>query len=187
MGLFDTIHLSEPLRLAECDKPVTEIQTKAFGSAMRDFFVGSVLDESPVLIGVVEESIWCEPREEGGEGKLHPVYLAIWHRILAGVYLDPSEAEERVKSVDRLDLIGWLDEAQRESRRWRRRYHRLFSDVKEWNERRKETKAPADSKERRFLFHRLPDEIMQAPDPLAEILDAHRERESEDAEDGWLW
>jgi len=78
MGLFDTIHLSEPLRLAECDGPVTEIQTKEFGSAMRDYFVGSVLDESPVLIGVVEESIWCEPREEGGEGKLHPVYLAIW-------------------------------------------------------------------------------------------------------------
>jgi len=187
MGLFDTVHLSEPIRLAECDKLVTEIQTKEFGNAMRDYFIGSVLDQSPVLIGVVEESVWCEPREEGGEGKLHPVYFAIWHRILAGVYLDSSEAEERLHTVDRLDLIAWMDQAQRESRQWQRRYHRLFSDVKEWQERRDEPKEPADSKKRRFLFHRLPDEIMQAPDPLAAILASHKKQETEDVGDGWLW
>ena len=186
MGLFDTIHLSEPLHLAGCDQPVTEIQTKEFGNTMRDYFIGSVLDQSAVLTGVVEGSVWCETGGTGGEGQLHPVYFAVRHRILAGVYLDPSAAEERLKTVDRLDLIGWLDEAQRESRRWKQRYHRLFSDVEEWHERSQEPEESTDSKKARLLFHRLPDEILQAPDPLAAILASHRKQESEDVGAGWL-
>lgn len=172
---------------------VTELQTKEFGSAMRDYTVGSVLCESPVLIGVVEESIWIASREKGEAGTLHPVYLAIWHRILAGVYFDPDEAEARLKAIDRLDLIAWLDQAQRDARRWQRRYHALFADVKEWTERRVETETearieaePEQTKRYRSLFHHLPDDILKAPDPLAAILEMHREKESEKDGDGWL-
>jgi len=188
MGLFDTVHLSNPLRLPESDRPVTHFQTKEFGSAMRDFTIGSVLNESPVLIGVVKDSVWCEPREKGGKGTSHPVYIAVWHRILAGVYLDPAEAEARLRSVDRLDLIAWLDEAQRAARRWRRRYRSLFADVDEWRERQAEDGTEAEEEKRfRFRFHRLSDDILKAPDPLAALLESHRQSESEDDGDSWLW
>ncbi len=97
MGLFDTVHLSEPLELPGCEEPVIEIQTKHFGSVMAHYTVGSILSQSPVLIGVLEETVWWKGETEGEEGTLVPVYFAIWHRILAGVYLDTKEAEERLR------------------------------------------------------------------------------------------
>jgi hypothetical protein len=106
MGLFDTIHFSPPLQVPGWEAPVSETQTKLFGSRMAKYTVGSLLPETPVLIGVVEESLWCAPKEEGDSGQFHPVYFVIWHRILAGVYLDLAEAEARLRTVDRLDLIA---------------------------------------------------------------------------------
>jgi len=52
--------------------------------------------------------------------------------------------------MDRLDSISWLDEAQRSSRHWKERFYRL-----------------------RAMF-RLPDEILNSPDPVAAILESHR-------------
>lgn len=184
MGLFDTVHLPEPLRLPGCDEPVTEVQTKVFGNLMEDYVVGSVIQHSPVLIGVVEETIWCRPKLQGTQGTTHPVYFTIWHGILAGVYLDRAEAEARLRTVDRADLIAWLDEAQKKSRAWRGRYRSLFADVREWQERQQDTEEKAENeKSFRRLLRRLPDEIIQTPDPLAAILDLHRKKEDEPEDD----
>ncbi|MCC5840727.1 MAG: hypothetical protein JJT96_11430 [Opitutales bacterium] len=184
MGLFDTIHFKEPLQVPGWKQPVTGMQTKHFGSFMQDYTVGSLLPESPVLIGVVEDALWCAPEEKGGEGRTHPVYFAIWHRILAGVYLDAGQAEERLRTVDRLDLITWLDQAQRQTRVWKNRYHRLYADVREWHERQTEAEPP-DERAAAFrrLRHRLPEEILHAPDPLKAILEKHAKQE-ETAGDG---
>ena len=189
MGLFDTVHFPEPLEVPGCDELVTEVQTKQFGNLMQNYRVGSFLQESPVLIGVVEDSIWCKPKVEGEKGTTHPVYFAIWHRILAGVYLDSSRAEDRVRTVDRLDLITWLDEAQRKTLSWQRRYHGLFRDVAEWQERQHESQEEGNEKDSlRRIWRRLPDEVLQSSDPLAAILALHREKEKEpDDKIGLFW
>lgn len=187
MGLYDTVHLEKPLSVPGWDETVDSIQTKGFGNSMQDYVVGSVLHESPVLIGIVEETIWCAPKNEGEDGKTHPVYFAIWHRILAGVYLDPSEAEARLTTVDRLDLIAWLDQAQRTSWRWRRRYYKLFADVRELQERQQERETEGEEKKLRRFLRRLPDEVMRAPDPLAAILESHREKEEKPGDEGGLF
>ena len=62
-----------------------------------------------------------------------PVYLIVWHSLLAGVEQDFANAEARLAAVDRLDLIAWLDEAQRDAACWSRNYHNLFSDVSRWH------------------------------------------------------
>ncbi len=174
MGMFDTVHLSEPLKIPGCKERVTEIQTKIFGNYLMEYSMGSVLEESPVLIGVVEERVWCDSDEGSGEHRFHPVYFAIWHRILAGVFLDPEAAEARLGTVDRLDLITWLDQAQRRARTWKERYAELYSDVTKWHRHLNEPEK-TDTQFESILWG-LSEEILAAPDPLAAILEEHRHK-----------
>ena len=97
---------------------------------------------------------------------------------------DLSRAETRLATVDRLDLIGWLDEAQRNENRWRQRFYELLGDVRQWSEHlvRQQNPEPAPDGEtagqaqRRDVFARLwrlSEEILSAPDPLAAIIEKH--------------
>ena len=138
MGMFDTIRLSEALQVPGLPEPVTEIQTKKFGRLLLEYTIGSVLQDSPVLYGLVEESIWCPPQGDEEKGTNYPVYLVVWHNILAGVFLDAKEAEKRLHTVDRLDLIRWLDEAQRTTYLWKRLYWKFYADISEWHQRQNE-------------------------------------------------
>ncbi|NBB81227.1 MAG: hypothetical protein GVY36_17615 [Verrucomicrobia bacterium] len=188
MGLFDTIRFSPALQVPGWKEPVREMQTKLFGSAMQEYRVGSLLPESPALIGVVEDSLWLAPKKAGAPGQTRAVYFVIWHRILAGVYLDAEAAEERLRRVDRLDLITWLDEAQRAAEHWKRRHNRLFTDVSAWHKHLKraeegtEEENPWDR-----ISWRLPEEILAAADPLAAILETHRKDDTEAEMDTGAW
>ena len=100
---------------------------------------------------------------------------------------DLAQAEARLAAVDRLDLIGWLDEAQRVTSRWRRHYHDLHHDVQLWHEHltraaAPEPEAPGETAARRRAFQRifdLPPEILTAPDPLAAILARNKHADGE--------
>ena len=187
MGMFDTIHFAPPIEVPGWNQSVSEAQTKLFGSLMQDYTLGSLLPETPVLTGVVEDFLWCAPEEKGESGETHPVYFAIWHRILAGAYLTAEEAEERLRTVDRLDLITWLDQAQRGQRRWMGRYRSLFADVRAWQAQQAKAEsddASEDTPLTRLWMHRLPEEILEAPDPLAAILEMHSKKEDDSEDDG---
>ena len=195
MGMFDTIHLKTPLICPVCGAEVRSLQTKEFDCLMVHLKIGSVLSGSAVMTGIVKDSLWCEAcykaRRESAEKVAPPpeppVYLVIWHSVLAGVEQDLARAEARLAAVDRLDLIGWLDEAQREAARWRRHYYGLFNDVQRWHEHLARTAAPepevaGENAERRRAFQRLfdlPQEILTAPDPLAAILAANKHPDDE--------
>jgi hypothetical protein len=99
--------------------------------------------------------------------------------------------------VDRLDLIGWLDEAQREANQWNRRFYGLFNDVRRWDEHLVRQKDPEPvpegetvaQTERRKAFARLwglPEEILSAPDPLAAILEKNTPDLAESPQDS-IW
>lgn len=78
-------------------------------------------------------------------------------------------------SLDRLDLVEWLDLAQREAGEWRRKYHALRQDLDRWHEFHKRAQEPpANENKARSDFRDLfaPDEeIRNAEDPLAAILE----------------
>jgi len=185
MGMFDTIHVKKPLVCPDCGTEIFSLQTKHFDNCLAELTIGSVLSGSPVWIGILKETIWCDVcRKAGRQVAESPVYLVIWHSLLAGVEQDLAKAEARLASVDRLDLIGWLDEAQREAERWSRNYHKLFSDVSSWHEhltRPPEPEPTGTEAERMRAFRRLfslPEEILTAPDPLAAILEANKHEPS---------
>ena len=191
MGMFDTIHLKTPLICPTCGAEIRTLQTKEFGSVMAQFKIGSVLRDCPVLTGIVKETLWCDACHSAKREQTNPpVYLVIWHSILAAVEQDPAKAEARLTAVDRLDLIAWLDEAQRETTRLRRHYYDLLRDVERWNEHLARLAAPeseptGELAEKRRAFQRLfdlPEEILTAPDPLAAIL-ARNKHADEEADD----
>ena len=180
MGMFDTIHFKTPLKCPTCGAKCTSTQTKAFDCVLAEYRVGSLLSGSAVLSGIIKESAWCDGCRKAGNHSEWDIYLVVWHSILAGVEEDLGRAEARLASVDRLDLIGWLDEAQRESARWCRGYYKLFSDITRWHEHlaQKNEPDPADENaEKRRAFRSLfglPEEILNSPDPLAAIIAANK-------------
>jgi len=191
--MFDTIHVKTPLLCPTCGAAHHDFQTKEFGSSMADYRVGSVLNWSPVVTGILKERLWCSTCYEAGRPTDESVlYVVIWHSVLAGVEQDLGKAEARLAAVDRLDLIGWLDEAQREAMQWQRRYHGLFHDVRRWHEHLRRASMPPPENESdgaperhpalRRLFA-LPDEILDAPDPLGAFLAKHDRAEAEESQD----
>jgi hypothetical protein len=191
VGMFDTIHLAEPLVCPECGAEARSLQTKEFGAVMEHYRIGSVVSNGPVHTGIVKERLWCSACHDAGCPGESPVWLVIWHTVLAGVEQELAKAEARLAAVDRLDLIGWLDEAQRESARWQRRYRGLFNDVRRWHENlvrpreftpQDEDDASAEPRRAIARFFDLPDEILNSPDPLGAILAQH-EHSDDEAED----
>ncbi len=190
MGMFDTIHLKTPLVCPVCGAGVSSLQTKEFACVMAHFKIGSVLSGSSVMTGILKESLWCDACHKAGQPSDSPVYLVVWHSLLAGVEQDLEKAEAGLAAVDRLDLITWLDEAQREAARWQRAYRGLFNDITRWQEHLARTAAPEPEvtgphAERTRAFRRffdLPEEILTAPDPLAAILarNTHADEEADD-------
>lgn len=200
MGLFDTIHLKTPLLCPACGAEIFDMQTKELGETMSDFRIGSVLTHSPVLSGILKERLWCDACHKAEKPGDSPLYLVIWHSVLAGVEQDPEKAASRLGSVDRLDLIGWLDQAQRRERKWKSRFYHLHSDVRKWREHLAEKDKPVpgepgeseETKERRRSLRRLwglEEEILKAPDPLGALIEKHEPKKEDDEDDvpvfGW--
>ena len=186
MGMFDIIHFKTPLKCPTCGAECTSTQTREFDCVLAEYRVGSVLSGSSVLSGIIKESAWCDGCRKAGNHSEWDVYLIVWHSILAGVEEDLARAEARLASVDRLDLIGWLDEAQREEEQWRRRYWGLFNDISKWRDHvahKDEPEVVGEDAEKRRAFRSLfglPDEILNAPDPLAALIEAHKCRDRKD-------
>ncbi|MFW5836270.1 MAG: hypothetical protein ACOCVK_02560 [bacterium] len=186
MGLFDTIVLDPPMKCPHCGSAFS-LQTKHFDRAMLTYRIGSIISGSPALSGIFPEELYCETCRRADREHVKAVYLVVWHTILAGVELSEADAEARLASVDRVDLIRWLDESQNAEREWQQRFWGLYRDVHQWHEhvRREANRAGADDDvpaplpRRLSALWRLPQEILDSPDPLAAILEQHRRSNDE--------
>lgn len=187
--MFDTIHFEKPIPCPECGEEISSVQTKEFESLMGNYHVGNLVCGSSVLKGIVKEELWCDACYKAKRESRHPIYLVIWHSILAGVETTEEAAEQRLASVDRLDLVGWLDEAQRSASTWRSRFFRLLGDLEKWQTHLESQASPeANEKERLWLaILKLPDEILQSKDPLKSLLTQHREDAKNDKDVGGFW
>ena len=195
--MSDTVHVKVPLVCPVCGRKESSHQTHAFENVMATYRIGSVV-RGGVLTGIIHETLWCSECHQAEKDARSPVYLIVWHSILAGVEQDLARAEALLASVDRLDLIGWLDEAQRKEDRWRSRFYGLMNDVQRWHEHLEEQKHPEpipegetpEQTQHRLSFRRLwglPEDILSAPDPLAAIIEKNMPGTEDDETDrGWI-
>jgi len=178
MGMFDTVRLEPPLVCPACGHEESTLQTHHFGETLATYRAGMIVSDCPVLTGILRDTFWCSVCHNAEMETASELYIVIWHSILVGVEWKREDAERKLKAVDRLDLIEWLDRMQRETQTWRRKYHALRTDLDRWHDyQRKQAESDAtqesdriaDSALRRFLE---PDEaIRNADDPLAAILE----------------
>ena len=182
MGLFDTIALDPAIRCPECGALSTSHQTKEFECIMSYYRIGSVVQTS-CYSGINRDRFWCGACQDADRQSERPLYLVIWHSVLAAVEFDAGEAERKLRETDRLDLVGWLADSQRETVRWRSKFRELMSSLKtwQWHLREKANPEPEDEKLRLWSrFFSLPDEILNAPDPLDAIIKSHSEESPDD-------
>ena len=186
MGLFDTILLDPPITCPTCGRTL-ELQTKHFEPAMVSYRIGSIITYSPVLSGILTEDLFCHDCYKAERDHRVDVWLVVWHSILVGVERSEQAAEARLASIDRVDLIRWIDEAQRAERTWRSRFRSFYRDVSRWHEHvhhpepDDEDGDDTERSRRRSMraFFSLPKEILDTPDPLATILSNHNETSEE--------
>jgi hypothetical protein len=127
-----------------------------------------------MFTGVIREDLFCSNCNSVSQ----EVYFSIWHTLLAGIYDTAAEAEERLLHIDRAELMDFIVRHQKEAETWHVRFARLFGDLKNWYEYQRANKTgEVSGHDPKFLrIH----EIIEAEDPLAALIEAHRPVNPED-------
>ena len=187
MGMFDTIYLDKAIACKTCGADILDFQTKEFDNCLNHYRIGSVLAGSRVLSGVIKDEAYCQACSDAKRHAWTDVYLVVWHTILAGVETEESKAQSRLASVDRLDLVEWIAEAQKKEEQWQRKFFSLHNDLHRWHEYVEDQKKPqepesAGKKTLRTLgaFWGPSEEIITALDPIGKILELHAPKKSEE-------
>jgi hypothetical protein len=187
MGMFDTIFLDKAIGCKTCGADILDFQTKEFDSCMNHYRVGSVLLGSRVLSGVIKDEAYCRACSDAKRHAWTDVYLVVWHTILAGVETEESKAQARLASVDRLDLVQWIAEAQKKEEQWQRRFYSLHNELRRWHEYVEEQKKPqepeSESNKRLRVLRSIwkpSEEITTAADPIGKILELHAPKKNEE-------
>jgi hypothetical protein len=188
MGMFDTIYLDKAIACKTCGADIFDFQTKEFDSCMNHYRIGSVLSGSRVLSGVIKDEAYCRACSDAKRHAWTDVYLVVWHTILAGVETEESKAQARLASVDRLDLVQWIAEAQKNEQQWRRRFYSLHNELSKWHDYVEEQKKPQEPESEGnktwrtlSLIWKPSDEITTAADPIEKILELHTPKKNEEA------
>ena len=114
MGMFDTIHVKTPLLCPTCGAEILSLQTKELSDSMAHFKIGSVLRDSPVLTGIVQETLWCSACHEAQRA------TARWRRHYHDLHHDVQRWHEHLARMasPEPEPTGELAEKRRAFRRF---------------------------------------------------------------------
>ena len=127
MGLFDTFICNPPILCNSCGNKINKFQSKSFGQTLETYNPGEIVVESHIHYGIVEESIYCDSCSNN-EMK---IFMVVWHNVYAGYGKDEQEANNLLESIDRLNILKWLDKCQIEKKEWKRRFSNLYNSMEE--------------------------------------------------------
>lgn len=115
MGMFDTIHFTQPLVCVACQAPIASTQTKVFDCALDDFRIGDCVGHAEEL-RVVREGLYCTACRAIDQ---QFVYFVVYRGILVDVALDLASAEAQLRSFSFERLLFWYHDlyAKREAER----------------------------------------------------------------------
>jgi len=180
MGMFDTLRLPSAHACAKCAHGLLEIQTKVFGNLLKVYQVGDVVDACDIKTGVLEESLYCPSCSNIDQR----IYITLWHSLISGVYSSAVEAEAKLFSVDRADILNHLMRHQSNSQDLRRRYLDLFHTLEGyWEYVQTIQSGNTWDPGVRYLSTPLP-EVVKDANPLARILETFQPTNWEDFEAG---
>ncbi len=169
MGIFDTVRFDPPRPCPNCGTAIAEVQTKAFDPGLRDYRVGDVIVGSPILSGVIREELYCPGCAATDRTSRRSVWFSIWHTLLVGVYDEPGQAEQRLQTVDRAELLDYLARHQSNALTWHDRFSRLYGELQNLHDYQQKRDSGEIQREEDLRFFRIR-EILDADDPLGELI-----------------
>lgn len=174
MGLFDTLICDPPLVCPRCSGEISTIQTKAFENTLSVYRPGEMISGNMIHHGIIEDHGYCNSCASKKESALFPVFIIIWHDVFAGVRQDEDEAFTILESIDRLQLLEWLEKYQIERKDCRRQFRNFYNTLRSLQE---YLSAPDKeeflSSHALFRFNNLSKHI-QTDDPLESILEEYK-------------
>ncbi|HKK48550.1 MAG TPA: hypothetical protein VJ932_05605 [Alkalispirochaeta sp.] len=176
MGLFDTVFMTPSRRCSNCGSDIDQVQTKAFEPGLREYAVGDMITGTPIVSGVVREDLYCPSCNQTPQ----QVFFAVWHSLLVGICDDANEAEERIRNVDRAELLDYLTQHQQQALQWHDRFSRLYGELQNLHDYQQRSSVKNDSTDRNSpKFFRIR-EFVDSEDPLGALIRANKPINPED-------
>lgn len=140
--------------------------------------MGDLIYGSPILSGVIREELYCPGCAAAERTDRMSVWFAVWHTLLVGVYDDPVQAEARLQTVDRAELLDYLARHQSAALTWHDRFSRLYGELQNLHD--YQNRGPDEEAVRDDLrFFRIRD-ILDTEDPLGELIRNNKPENPED-------
>ena len=158
-----------------------EIQPCGFdGSIMTSLQAEQIeVNLAEVKTGIIEEHLYCPNCGASSQN----IFITIWHSLITGIYLESTEAEAKLLSIDRADILNHLMTHQRSYEELLRRYLNLYHTIEGYHE---YITASATGREWdpgiRFLSTRV-SEFVKSKDPLFAILESFKPLRTEEYEE----
>ena len=183
MGMFDTIHLPQPVICTTCQAQIRSTQTKAFDPLQNDFYLGDCIGHAEE-IRIVREGLYCDACRAYDQ---QFIYLVVYRGILVDCVADLETAETQLRSFSFERLILWyhdLSAKRDDERREQQALSGFLHDLVRWFDDKYNQMSP-EEKEKQcwFTFHNR-DILETAADPLAAIrayLEQMKQKETETA------
>ena len=109
MGLFDTFICDPPVSCPNCGKKIESLQSKSFSNSLEVYRPGEIITGSNIHYGIVEEELFCYSCSNCKGYSTTKIFLIIWHNVYVGVKKDENKAYTILKSIDRINLLEWLE------------------------------------------------------------------------------
>lgn len=128
--MFDVVHFPRPIKCKICGNDHISTQTKCFENLLQHYYVGDIVDETDVILGIIKETIFCEHKEET-ETKYHkqPIYFIIWHKVLIDIVEDINIAEQKLTKFGIGDLYFLYEIMFGKKTNFERKYSKLRNYV----------------------------------------------------------
>lgn len=176
MGIFDTVFMAPPRRCRNCGSEIDQVQTKAFEPGLREYSIGDVITGTPLVSGVIREDLYCPSCNQTPQR----VYFAVWHSLLVGICDTPDDAEERIRNVDRAELLDYLAEHQQQALQWHDRFSRLYGELQNLHDYQQRSSLESETSGRDSpKFFRIR-EFVDSEDPLGSLIRANKPVNPED-------
>lgn len=130
MGLYDTLIFNKALNYKKCNTKIDYAQTKNLSNTLSSYNEGDFINSFGVITGVIEENLFCR-KCHNSEQK---VYMAIWHYLYVGTYNNYDDANKRINSIEKTDLLDYILALQKELKRTRCKYNIFFNLVDQFSQ-----------------------------------------------------
>ncbi|HBE04684.1 MAG: hypothetical protein A2096_05435 [Spirochaetes bacterium GWF1_41_5] len=130
MGMFDTLIFKSFFTCEECNSEIKSTQTKQFENLLSTYTEGDFIHGAKIITGVIKEKLLCNNCSHSQQD----IFISIWHSLFIGAYNNYNEAEKRIGSIEKTDLLDYIFFQQKRYVEFIKEYNSFYSLVYRFSE-----------------------------------------------------